>query len=68
MALDLSGPQVEVGLKRKFLVLYFRENFAKIYFRFLQKFPYENYESKKKFHKNFHKVFVKIRKDWIFFS
>ncbi len=51
-----------LGLKRKCSFSYFRENFAKIYFRFSRKFPYENYEN----YKNFREDFRENTKNWIF--
>jgi hypothetical protein len=41
-----------VGLKRKFSFSYFRENFAKIGFRFSRKKLTKSYENKESFRKN----------------
>jgi hypothetical protein len=40
---------LSIGLKRKFSFSYFRENFAKIYFRFLRKKLTKSYKNNENF-------------------
>ncbi len=58
----------QLGLKRKFVFSYFRENFAKIYFHFSRKFIFtfrENFLTKiTKITKIFAKIFAKFSRKY----
>jgi hypothetical protein len=50
---------LRIGLKRKFSFSYFRENFAKIYFRFSQKNYTKIFENNENFRENLFSFFAK---------
>jgi hypothetical protein len=51
LSLFCADPDSDVGLKRKFSFSYFRENFAKTYFRFSRKKLTKSYENNENFAK-----------------
>jgi hypothetical protein len=57
-----------LGLKRKFSFSYFRENFAKIYFRFSQKKLTKSYENNENFRENEHFRETKFRENLLIFA